>query len=226
MLIYTFGYTGQSLEFLRTVGDQVDGCVVDVRYSPRSRNPTWTRKRLQEALGDRYAWIKGFGNINYRTGGPIALSDFDEGFNDLQPVLASGRNPVLLCACGDPAGCHRMEVARLLAARLGVSLSTMWDTPAARPLNLSLTEYERWMWHTMHPWVDLDITDQWTEVVAAYRRSGGLCALCLQPVDLKMPEGPDQPTIDHIMPQSRGGGDERSNLQLAHRGCNSRKCAR
>lgn len=226
MLIYTFGYTGQTPEFLRAVSDQVDGCVVDVRYSPRSRNPTWTRKRLQEALGDRYAWIKGFGNINYRTGGPILLCDFDEGFNELQLVLASGRSPVLLCACGEPAGCHRMDVAHRLADRLGVPLSTMWDTACARPLNLSLAEYERWLWDTMNPWVELDVTDQWTELVAAYRRSGGLCALCRQPVDLTTPAGPSQPTIDHIVPQSCDGGDQRSNLQLAHRGCNSRKCAR
>ena len=78
---------------------------------------------------------------------------------------------------------------------------------------------------TDDPFVDPLITDQWTEIIAAYRRSGGLCGICFQPVDLALTAGPSQPTIDHIVPRSSKDGqdDRRSNLQLAHRGCNSRK---
>lgn len=32
-----------------------------------------------------------------------------------------------------------------------------------------------------------------------------------------------RPTFDHIIPLSRGGADERENLQLAHRDCNLKK---
>jgi len=73
------------------------------------------------------------------------------------------------------------------------------------------------------PWVDPLVTTQWHEVLAAYQRSGGLCGICLEPVDLDVKTGPRQPTIDHIVPRSREGSGERANLQLAHRGCNSRK---
>jgi 5-methylcytosine-specific restriction endonuclease McrA len=37
-------------------------------------------------------------------------------------------------------------------------------------------------------------------------------------------EANDDPwTIDHVLPRKRKGGDELSNLQLAHASCNSRK---
>jgi len=70
------------------------------------------------------------------------------------------------------------------------------------------------------PWANPLVTTQWHEVLAAYQRSGGLCGICREPVDLEVKAGPYQPTIDHIRPD---GNDDRSNLQLAHRGCNSRK---
>ena len=47
-------------------------------------------------------------------------------------------------------------------------------------------------------------------------RSGGFCGIC---------EGylRDDVTIDHIKPQSTGGGHWVGNLQLAHRACNASK---
>lgn len=74
------------------------------------------------------------------------------------------------------------------------------------------------------PFIDPLITDQWTEIIAAFRRGGGRCGICGKDVDLNVLKGPGQPTIDHIQPSSKGGQDDRrTNLQLAHRGCNSRK---
>jgi hypothetical protein len=74
----------------------------------------------------------------------------------------------------------------------------------------------------VHPRVPIE---KWRreELVAAAERSDGMCALCGSGVDLSLRAGRHQPTLDHIVPQSKGGGHERENLQLAHRGCNSRK---
>lgn len=71
---------------------------------------------------------------------------------------------------------------------------------------------------------DPEVTDQWTELQAAFERAGGKCQICGDPVDLDL-QTPKRlkATLDHIVPVSRGGGDERANLQLAHFGCNSRK---
>lgn len=55
-------------------------------------------------------------------------------------------------------------------------------------------------------------------------RDGWVCQLCDLPVDPATPTlDPLGATLDHIHPVSRGGPHVESNLQLAHRGCNSRK---
>lgn len=50
------------------------------------------------------------------------------------------------------------------------------------------------------------------------RKHNGCCALCGGRVELS--EGSRQATVDHIIPVSRGGTDDITNLQLAHRDCN------
>lgn len=57
-----------------------------------------------------------------------------------------------------------------------------------------------------------------------YDRDGWRCQLCGEPVDMTAdPIAPTAPTLDHIVPRSRGGTDDPTNLRLAHRGCNARR---
>lgn len=63
----------------------------------------------------------------------------------------------------------------------------------------------------------LAITVRRDEVIA---RDGYVCGICGGGV------APDQMSIDHIVPISRGGTDDLDNLQAAHRSCNSRKGAK
>jgi 5-methylcytosine-specific restriction endonuclease McrA len=73
-------------------------------------------------------------------------------------------------------------------------------------------------------WDDPLVTDGRTELEAAWRRSNGRCGICGRLVSLSRRHmDPLEATIDHRIPQSRGGGDERANLQIAHRRCNNRK---
>lgn len=53
---------------------------------------------------------------------------------------------------------------------------------------------------------------------------GNMCGLCGEPVDMTL-KGTQSgaPSVDHIVPRSRGGSDYRENLQLAHFGCNASK---
>lgn len=61
------------------------------------------------------------------------------------------------------------------------------------------------------------------------KRDGGLCKLCGRPVDTTDRRGNGlgyyYPTIDHIVPLSKGGEHVMSNVQLSHMICNSRKGA-
>lgn len=58
-------------------------------------------------------------------------------------------------------------------------------------------------------------------------RDGWGCGLCGSPVDqaLTYPH-PDSPSLDHVVPLSRGGLHVESNVQISHLTCNVRKGAR
>lgn len=58
---------------------------------------------------------------------------------------------------------------------------------------------------------------------AIYERDGWTCQLCFEPVDPEAPDLAARPSLDHIVPQSRGGSHDVSNLRLACFGCNARR---
>ena len=70
--------------------------------------------------------------------------------------------------------------------------------------------------------IDKDIT-----LEALYRRDSGVCYLCGEPCDWNDKShnvtGMNYPSIDHIVPVSRGGFHAWNNVRLAHFGCNLRK---
>lgn len=63
--------------------------------------------------------------------------------------------------------------------------------------------------------------------VEVFERDGWLCQLCNGPVD-RSDDAPfgDRPSLDHIVPLSRGGAHVPENCQTAHLRCNSAKGAR
>ena len=62
----------------------------------------------------------------------------------------------------------------------------------------------------------------WLDRMALFARDGWACQICSEPVDyLADPHSDWYPSLDHIVPRSRGGSDDVSNLRLAHRWCNS-----
>lgn len=59
-----------------------------------------------------------------------------------------------------------------------------------------------------------------------YERDGWVCGLCALPVDQGAAwPAPLSPSLDHILPLSKGGHHVLSNVQLAHLSCNVRKGA-
>jgi uncharacterized protein (DUF488 family) len=117
MTIYTLGYSGWRIEDVEAVLDRLDAILVDVRMVPRTRwQPQWNATVLRARLGDRYVWLREFGNRNYKgTFEQIEIADFPAGEKRLREIVAPGKAVVLLCGCRDVNVCHRKVVAELLA---------------------------------------------------------------------------------------------------------------
>ncbi len=66
----------------------------------------------------------------------------------------------------------------------------------------------------------------WRRVLLTYlrERDGDKCQLCRRPIRFDLPSGikGDErgPSVDHIVPRSKGGDDDLANLRLTHWGCN------
>lgn len=117
--IYTYGYTGRKPEELKRYVRELGALLVDVRYSPASRVPQWTRNGLIMLVGrDNYRHERGLGNVNYKLGGPIELADPEPSVEALAGILMFAP-VILLCACARLDTCHRAMVADLLARRTG-----------------------------------------------------------------------------------------------------------
>lgn len=64
--------------------------------------------------------------------------------------------------------------------------------------------------------------------LAIFKRDRWICQLCHQPTPQRLigTRSPRRPTIDHILPISKGGAHTHRNVQCACSDCNSRKSAR
>jgi len=120
-MLYTIGYTGLNLDVLVSFLTETDAKLVDIRFSPRSRNPAYSRMRLEKRLGVRYRHLSALGNVNYK-GGSVRILDYQGGKAAIQSLLATFQALVLLCVCKDVTLCHRKGVAERLSVDLGVGL--------------------------------------------------------------------------------------------------------
>ena len=121
--IYTAGYgAGWSPAMLADVLDRHAAILLDIRLKPWSKTPTWQKSALQARLGmSRYLHVPALGNLNYNTGGPIALQASVAGIRIVGEQLER-RNVVLLCGCRDLTTCHRKVAAELLREALGAPI--------------------------------------------------------------------------------------------------------
>ncbi|HUW09179.1 MAG TPA: DUF488 domain-containing protein [Anaerolineae bacterium] len=130
--VYTIGYAGRDPYELADLAVSLDAVIFDIRYSPLSRNSRWNLNTLKAICGYRYQHIPALGNRNYKSG-PIALVDYDAG---RRQILASSNPVILLCACKNPATCHRTLIAQRLRED-GFSVEE-WQGPLKGPVQMDL----------------------------------------------------------------------------------------
>ena len=125
-MLYTLGYSGWTPEAIREEAQARNAVVCDIRYSPRSRHPSWTQGNLQRLFGACYQHVQALGNRNYKSGGPIALADYETGKQAIAEILATGQSVILMCACKDLMSCHRLTAVERLAADLGETVTHLF----------------------------------------------------------------------------------------------------
>lgn len=117
--LYTFGYArlAGTPDLAQLLGDAAS-IVIDVRTSPFSRVPAWSRgtRRTVEGAGYRYLWERGLGNAAYKTGG-IQLAN-PAAISTVVDLLEAGESVAIMCVCPDVATCHRRTVAELAQERM------------------------------------------------------------------------------------------------------------
>ena len=126
--IYTVGYQCVSLDEIERAIEDTNSVLIDVRYMPASRMPQFSRKRLSERFGPRYLWVKGFGNVNYKNGGPIEFFDLEFGIEEVRSVLET-HSIMLMCQCPNLDQCHRKPLSEHLAKTFGLEVEHIGGKP-------------------------------------------------------------------------------------------------
>jgi len=116
--LYTVGYQNvRQQESLRRWIEEHKAWLIDVRFSPRARDPQWRQKHLEDVFGFRYQWVQALGNKNFK-GGPTDLADVQTGVRVVSQLLKTGP-VVLMCACWSWTTCHRREAADAIIEAVG-----------------------------------------------------------------------------------------------------------
>lgn len=112
-MFYTTGYTDKNVADLPDLLDKLDAVLVDIRFSPNSRQIVWTKNYLSLLLKKRYQHIPQLGNRAYKEG-KIQIQNLELG---IRLITALDYNTVLLCACKNLNECHRFVVMAELLKR-------------------------------------------------------------------------------------------------------------
>ena len=126
--LYTLGYAQWTIDEVVLKIRSMRALLVDVRRSPHTTKPGFTRTALMERDRMHYVHVPEFGNVNYRAG-PIQLADPEGGAEALRDVA---RSIVLMCGCQSPHDCHRSTVAAFLSSRWNLSVTHL-RSPTEQP---------------------------------------------------------------------------------------------
>lgn len=142
--------------------------------------------------------------------------------------------------CGQPACKRRFNAERMLEWQRGYkAASGQWyhrNYSAQQRAYHERARHTRGSWRDLYPGcaaasdarrrvlVQRARTDEVFAPLDVHTRDQWTCQLCWEPIDPGV-AWPDRmsPSIDHVMPLSRGGLHAMANVQSAHLGCNSSK---
>ena len=116
--LYDLGYqTIKDPAILVQVAEKLDAIVMDVRFSPRSRDYRWNMATLASLLQasplhPRYVHVAELGNVNYKGwNAPIQISHLPYGLK-LISIALEAKPVILMCTCRDRSTCHRLVIVK------------------------------------------------------------------------------------------------------------------
>lgn len=122
--------------------------------------------------------------------------------------------------------CAKTMTCSEIAKMYGMSLEAVYRR--ARKLGVNIeTKWAGGHWHRRANFYGCKEFDDSITLQSLYSKANGLCAICGKPVDVADINGGHigrkYPTLDHIVPLSKGGTHTWGNVQLAHMSCNAGK---
>ncbi len=112
--IIPFGYANGGIPKLERLMRDERACLVDIRFSPRSKYQAFNLEALQARWQKRYIHMPELGNKNYNNGGPIQIAYAEQGIARLIDGIMQGYTIVLMCGCKEYESCHRRTVVEML----------------------------------------------------------------------------------------------------------------
>jgi uncharacterized protein (DUF488 family) len=98
--VFSVGYSGLTPTQLRGMALFLGALVIDTRSNPASRKVGFSRKALEQLLGDRYVWM------GDTLGGRLPKAS-EVGLTKIRTWSAAGQRTLLLCVEAAPGDCHR-----------------------------------------------------------------------------------------------------------------------
>ncbi len=119
MCVYPVGYSVHGAAIAQITQRDDRALLIDTHLSPASRGPAWMGGALQATYGSRYRDAGAFlGNVAYRRGGPIHLTDAATRLRGLRHSLEQRYYLVLLYGRRDDERCYLKVIMDLLKEQL------------------------------------------------------------------------------------------------------------
>ena len=112
-MIFTTGYTDKNVADLPDLLENLDAILIDIRFSPSSKEIIWTKDYLSLMLRRRYQHIPQLGNRADKEG-KIQIQNLELG---IRLITNLDYNALLLCACKNLTECHRLVIINELLKR-------------------------------------------------------------------------------------------------------------
>ncbi len=112
--IYTTGYTDRDIALLPALLTSLDAILIDIRFTPISKQLQWQKDYLRLLLKDKYLHVSYLGNRSSKESGKQSIQNISLG---IKIITELKKNLLIMCECERIEACHRQEISRRLSEK-------------------------------------------------------------------------------------------------------------